>query len=154
MSATVDEFLQAAEYILLGGNMQVILCERGIRTFESSTRNTLDLSAVVVLKNTCSLPILVDPSHATGKRELIRPLSRAAIACGADGLMIETHIDPDKSFSDASQAITPGLLGEIIEDMAAISSTLRVLDDDTACAAEAPAQVSERAKIFSGYPRS
>jgi 3-deoxy-7-phosphoheptulonate synthase len=154
MSATVDEFLQAAEYILLGGNTQVILCERGIRTFESSTRNTLDLSAVAVLKNICNLPVIVDPSHATGKRELIRPLSRAAIACGADGLMIETHIEPDKSFSDASQAITPALLCEIIGDMTAISSTLRVLDRDSPCAPGAAAQVNERAKIFSGYPRS
>jgi len=128
MSATIDEFLQAAEYILLGGNLHVILCERGIRTFETSTRNTLDLSAVVMLKNLSNLPVIVDPSHATGKRELIRPLSRAAIACGADGLMIETHIEPDKSYSDAGQAITPQLLAEIVHDVAAISSTLCALD--------------------------
>src|SRR6185369_11557740 len=87
MSATIDELLQSAEYILTSGNSQVILCERGIRTFETRTRNTLDLSAVAILKNLTNLPVVVDPSHATGKKELIRPMSRAAIACGADGLL-------------------------------------------------------------------
>jgi 3-deoxy-7-phosphoheptulonate synthase len=128
MSATIDEFLQAAEYILLGGNLQVILCERGIRTFETSTLSTLDLSAVAVLKNVSNLPVIVDPSHATGKRELIRPLSRAAIACGADGLMIQADIEPDKSYADAGQAIGPELLGQIVEDVAAIYRTLKLRD--------------------------
>jgi len=163
LSATIDELLQAAEYILLGGNLQVILCERGIRTFETSTRNTLDLSAVAVLKNLSNLPVLVDPSHATGKRELIRPLSRAAIACGADGLMIETHTEPDHSYSDAGQAITPQLLAEIVEDVALIASTLRLRDGLVLPLAEvaksciqpdAVKGLSEREQIFSGYRQS
>ncbi|MFA6557521.1 MAG: 3-deoxy-7-phosphoheptulonate synthase, partial [Candidatus Obscuribacterales bacterium] len=116
MSATIDELLQAAEYILLEGNLQVILCERGIRTFENRTRNTLDLSAVAVIKSLTSLPVMVDPSHAVGKREFIAPLSRAAIACGADGLIIESHCTPDKSISDAAQAIEPSTLAAIVND--------------------------------------
>lgn len=117
LSATIDEFLHAAEYIFLGGNSQVILCERGIRTFETKTRNTLDLSAVPLLKSMTKLPVIVDPSHATGLRNLVRPMSRAAIACGADGLMLEVHNNPSKSISDSEQAIS-------VEDMAAISADL------------------------------
>lgn len=117
MSATIQEFLNAAEYILLEGNMQVILCERGIRTFETHTRNTLDLGAVAALKAMTPLPVIVDPSHATGRRELIRPMSRAAIACGADGLLIEVHESPEQALSDGEQAITPTLLRDIIKDM-------------------------------------
>ncbi|MBP9094506.1 3-deoxy-7-phosphoheptulonate synthase [bacterium] len=124
MSATIDELLQAAEYILLEGNLQVILCERGIRTFENRTRNTLDLSAVAVIKSLTSLPVLVDPSHAVGKRELIAPLSRAAIACGADGLIIESHCTPDKSVSDAAQAIEPSTLAAIVKDTNTIYAAL------------------------------
>lgn len=124
MSATVDELLQAAEYILLEGNDRVVLCERGIRTFETSTRNTLDLSCVPILKAACDFPVIVDPSHATGRRDLIRPMSRAAIACGADGVMIETHFDPKHSISDAAQAITPKMLKEIVVDMNAIAEAL------------------------------
>ncbi len=124
MSATIDELLQAAEYILLEGNLQVILCERGIRTFENRTRNTLDLSAVAVIKSLTSLPVLVDPSHAVGKRELIAPMSRAAIACGADGLIIESHCTPDKSISDAAQAIEPSTLAAIVKDTNTIYSAL------------------------------
>lgn len=116
MSATIQEFIGAAEYILLQGNLQVMLCERGIRTFETHTRNTLDLNAVAALKSLTSLPVLVDPSHGTGRRELVRPLSRAAIACGADGLLIEVHDHPNHSLSDADQAITPGVLQEIVND--------------------------------------
>lgn len=124
MSATVDELLQAAEYILLEGNDRVVLCERGIRTYETSTRNTLDLSCVPILKTLSDFPVIVDPSHATGRRDLIRPMSRAAIACGADGVMIETHFDPQNSISDAAQAITPQMLKEIVVDINSIAEAL------------------------------
>jgi 3-deoxy-7-phosphoheptulonate synthase len=124
MSATISEFLQAAEYILLQGNKDVVLCERGIRTFESHTRNTLDLNAVAALKGMTNLPVIVDPSHGTGRRELIRPMSRAAIACGADGLMIEVHDQPSKALSDGSQAITPQVLGDIVNDVEVIWQAL------------------------------
>jgi chorismate mutase/prephenate dehydratase len=106
MSASIDEFLQAAEYILAGGNQQVILCERGIRTFETSSRNTLDLTAVPVLKRRSHLPVLVDPSHAAGDRELVAPLAMAAAAIGAHGLMVEIHPDPATALSDGPQALT------------------------------------------------
>ena len=128
MSATIDELLQAAEYILLEGNDRVVLCERGIRTYETSTRNTLDLSCVPILKALCDFPIIVDPSHGTGRRDLIRPMSRAAIACGADGVMIETHCDPKHSISDAAQAITPEMLKDIIVDMNTIAEALAERD--------------------------
>jgi 3-deoxy-7-phosphoheptulonate synthase len=124
MSATIQELLNAAEYILLEGNMQVVLCERGIRTFETYTRNTLDLSAVVALKSMTPLPVIVDPSHATGRRDLIRPLSRAAIACGADGLLIEVHETPCHALSDGEQAVTSSTLREIIQDVQAIHGVL------------------------------
>lgn len=124
MSATLDEFLQAAEYIIMSGNSQVVLCERGIRTFETRTRNTLDLGAVAVLKTLTNLPVIVDPSHGTGRRELVEPMSRAAIACGADGLIVEVHDDPSNSISDSGQAITPEILARIITDTSAISSVL------------------------------
>ncbi|MBX9686192.1 MAG: 3-deoxy-7-phosphoheptulonate synthase [Candidatus Obscuribacterales bacterium] len=115
-SATISEWLNAAEYIMSGGNQKVILCERGIRTFETATRNTLDLSAVAVVKKSSSLPVLVDPSHGTGRKDLVRVMSRAAIACGADGLIIEVHDCPEKAFSDGHQAITPEMLKEIVID--------------------------------------
>lgn len=105
MSSSLDELLQAAEYILMHGNPQVILCERGIRTFETSTRNTLDLSAVPVLKSKTHLPILVDPSHAAGLRDLVPPLALAAKAVGAHGVMIEVHPEPDKALSDGPQSL-------------------------------------------------
>ncbi|HMW90081.1 MAG TPA: 3-deoxy-7-phosphoheptulonate synthase [Candidatus Obscuribacter sp.] len=124
LSATIDELLQAAEYILVSGNLQVILCERGIRTYETRVRNTLDLSAVVILKSLTALPVLVDPSHATGKRAYVRALSRAAIACGADGLIVEAHLEPERSISDAAQAIDPATLKEIVEDAALLSDVL------------------------------
>ena len=106
LSSTIEEWLAAAEYILAQGNGQVILCERGIRTFESATRNTLDLSAVVVLKERTHLPVLVDPSHGTGKRAYVAPMAFAARACGAHGLLIEVHPDPDKALSDADQSLS------------------------------------------------
>lgn len=106
LSATIDEWLNAAEYIMAEGNPNVVLCERGIRTFETSTRNTLDISAVPVIKERSHLPIIVDPSHATGVRGYVSPLAKAAVACGADGLMIETHPDPTKALSDGPQSLT------------------------------------------------
>ncbi len=127
-SATLNEWLLAAEYIMSAGNENVILCERGIRTFETYTRNTLDLSIVAAAKRQTSLPIIVDPSHATGKEELIRPMARAAIACGAHGLMIEVHPQPDKSMSDKEQAITPNQLSEIIADTEMLYQTINKLD--------------------------
>ncbi|MDD2509632.1 MAG: 3-deoxy-7-phosphoheptulonate synthase [Syntrophomonas sp.] len=107
MSASIEEWLLAAEYILAGGNSQVILCERGIRTVEPWTRNTLDLSAVALVKQLSHLPVMVDPSHATGVRSLVSPMARAAIAAGADGLMVEVHPQPEKALSDGEQSLTP-----------------------------------------------
>lgn len=115
-SATIEEWLNAAEYIALEGNNDIILCERGIRTFETYTRNTLDLNAIPVIKQKTKLKVLVDPSHGTGRRELIRPMSRAAIAAGADGLIIETHINPDNAYSDSEQTIDIKELKKVIED--------------------------------------
>ena len=106
LCASIDEWLNAAEYIMSEGNENVVLCERGIRTYETSTRNTLDLSAVPVLRQRTHLPILVNPSHATGVRAYVEPLSKAAIAAGADGLMIETHPCPEKALSDGPQSLT------------------------------------------------
>lgn len=106
LSATIDEWLNAAEYIMSEGNEQVVLCERGIRTFETATRNTLDLSAVPVLRQKTHLPVIVDPSHATGVRAYVEPLAKAAIACGADGLMIEVHPCPERALSDGPQSLT------------------------------------------------
>lgn len=106
LAATIDEWLNAAEYIIAEGNPNVVLCERGIRTFETTTRNTLDISAVPVMKERTHLPIIVDPSHATGVRAYVKPLAKAAIAAGADGLMIEVHNDPAKALSDGPQSLT------------------------------------------------
>lgn len=124
LSATLSEWLNAAEYIMSSGNRQVILCERGIRTFETQTRNTLDLSAVPILKKLCTLPVIVDPSHGTGRRDLVRAMSRAAIACGADGLLIEVHECPEQAFSDGEQSITPDTLSEIVHDTKMLSELL------------------------------
>lgn len=117
LSATYKEFLLAAEYVLHAGNPNVILCERGIRTFETHTRNTLDIAAVPVLKELSHLPIIVDPSHGTGLRNLIAPMSRAAIAAGADGLLIEVHPEPDMALSDAKQSIDPVTYREIVKTL-------------------------------------
>ncbi len=106
LSATIDEWLNAAEYIMAEGNQNVVLCERGIRTFETATRNTLDLSAVPVIKAKSHLPVIVDPSHATGVRDYVAPLAKAAVACGCDGLMIETHPNPACALSDGPQSLT------------------------------------------------
>lgn len=106
LSATIDEWLNAAEYIMAEGNPNVVLCERGIRTFETATRNTLDLSAIPVIKAKSHLPVIVDPSHATGVRDYVAPLAKAAVACGCDGLMIETHPNPACALSDGPQSLT------------------------------------------------
>ena len=115
LSATIEEWLMSAEYIMAGGNENVILCERGIRTFETATRNTLDLSAVPVIKEKSHLPIIIDPSHATGKRDLVEPLAKAAIAVGADGLMIEVHNNPAKALCDGKQSIKPETFDDIMK---------------------------------------
>lgn len=117
LSATIEELLSAAEYVLKGGNRDVMLCERGIRTFETYTRNTLDLAAVAALKQLTHLPVLVDPSHATGRRDLIAPMSRAGIACGADGLMIEVHPDPEHARCDGPQSLDPSGFAELMGDL-------------------------------------
>jgi 3-deoxy-7-phosphoheptulonate synthase len=120
MSASLDELLSAAEYILAEGNPDVVLCERGIRTFETATRNTLDLSAVAVLREKTHLPIMVDPSHGVGVRRWIRPLCRAAKAVGANGILIEVHPNPAVALSDADQALTYADYEEIVADLARI----------------------------------
>lgn len=121
LSATVQDLLMSAEYIASEGNQNIILCERGIRTFETATRNTLDLSAVPLLKEKTHLPVIVDPSHGTGIRSLVGPMSKAAVACGADGLMLEVHPEPEKAFSDGAQSLTPddfaGLVKELLKYM-------------------------------------
>jgi len=114
MSATIDEWLMAAEYILASGNENVMVCERGIRTFETSTRNTFDLSAIPVIHQRSHLPVLADPSHATGIRDKVIPMARAAVAAGADGLMIEVHHDPSSAMSDGPQALLPEQFNELM----------------------------------------
>src|SRR3954466_9465696 len=121
MSATLEEFLMAAEYIMAEGNYQVILCERGVRTFADHTRNTLDLSLVPAVHRLSHLPIVVDPSHGTGKRTKVLPLSRAGLAVGADGLMVEVHHDPDRALSDGPQSIYPDQFAELMREVAAIA---------------------------------
>ncbi|NVL90313.1 MAG: 3-deoxy-7-phosphoheptulonate synthase [Desulfobacterales bacterium] len=124
LSATIEEWLMSAEYILSEGNDHVVLCERGIRTFEPYTRNTLDLSAIPVIKNLTHLPVIIDPSHATGMREKVSPMARAAIAAGADGLMIEVHHDPDKAFSDGPQSLYPKQFGQLMRDIYVIAPVI------------------------------
>ena len=115
MSSTIDELLMSAEYIMAGGNEQVILCERGIRTFETSMRNTLDISAVPMLKSKTLLPVIVDPSHAAGIRFMVEPLTMAAIAAGADGVMIEVHNNPEKALCDGMQSLTPQAFDDVMK---------------------------------------
>src|SRR4028118_2065476 len=115
LAATIEEFVMAAEYIMSHGNSQVVLCERGIRSFDNYTRNVLDLGAVVALKQITHLPVIVDPSHAVGKRELVAPLAKAAVACGADGLIIECHPEPEKSVSDARQALSLADMVDLVQ---------------------------------------
>jgi 3-deoxy-7-phosphoheptulonate synthase len=124
MSATLEEFLMAAEYVLSEGNYEVILCERGVRTFADHTRNTLDLSIVPAVQRLSHLPIIVDPSHGTGKRDKVLPLSRAAVAVGADGLIVEVHHDPDRALSDGIQSILPDQLDELMNEIRQIATVV------------------------------
>jgi 3-deoxy-7-phosphoheptulonate synthase len=124
ISATIEEWLLSSEYVLAGGNMQVILCERGIRTFETYTRNTLDISAIPVVKKLSHLPIFADPSHGTGKRDKVAPMARAAIAAGADGLLIEVHSDPDHALSDGAQSLFPGQFERLMAELRIIAPAI------------------------------
>jgi len=124
LSATIKEFLMSAEYIMSEGNHNVIFCERGIRTFETYTRNTLDLSAVPVLKKESHLPVIVDPSHGVGKRDLVAPMALAAVAAGADGLMIEVHMDPEKAWSDGDQTLNPKAFANLMKSLSAVAKAV------------------------------
>jgi 3-deoxy-7-phosphoheptulonate synthase len=124
MAATIEELLMAAEYLMAGGNYQVILCERGIRTFENATRNTLDISAIPVVKKLSHLPILADPSHGTGRRDKVAPMARAAVAAGADGLIIEVHHDPDNALSDGAQSLLPDQFTTLMEELRMIAKVI------------------------------
>jgi 3-deoxy-7-phosphoheptulonate synthase len=124
IAATIEELLLSAEYIMSGGNYEVILCERGIRTFETSTRNTMDLSAIPVVKKLSHLPIVADPSHGTGKREHVLPMARAAVAAGADGLLVEVHHDPDHALSDGAQSLKPEQFSELMKQLRLIAQAV------------------------------
>ena len=124
LGSTVDELLQAAEYILARGNDRVALCERGIRTFETATRFTLDINAVPVLKHATSLPVVVDPSHATGRAEFVRPVALAAVASGADGLLVEVHPNPPEALSDGAQSLTPAAFAHLMGDVGRVADAV------------------------------
>ncbi len=124
ISATVKEWLMSAEYILAGGNREVVLCERGIRTYETATRNTLDLSAIPVLKQMTHLPVVVDPSHAVGKWDLVAPMAKAAVAAGADGLLIEVHANPEEALCDGEQSLKPKAFKQLMEEMRPIAQAV------------------------------
>lgn len=124
LAATIEELLMAAEYIMAGGNYEVILCERGIRTFENATRNTLDISAIPVVQKLSHLPIIADPSHGTGRRDKVAPMARAAIAAGADGLIIEVHHDPDHALSDGAQSLFPTQFATLMEELRLIAQVI------------------------------
>jgi 3-deoxy-7-phosphoheptulonate synthase len=124
ISATIEEWLLSAEYVLSGGNTNVILCERGIRTFETYTRNTLDISAIPIVKQLCHLPVFVDPSHGTGRRDKVAPMARAAVAAGADGLLIEVHSDPDHAMSDGAQSLFPSQFDRLMAELRIIAPAI------------------------------
>src|SRR3954468_6105064 len=124
IAATIEELLLSAEYIMSGGNYQVVLCERGIRTFETSTRNTMDISAIPVLKRLTHLPVIADPSHGTGKRDYVLPMARASVAAGADGLIVEVHPDPDHAVSDGAQTLRPEQFAEMMRQVRAIAGAI------------------------------
>ena len=124
IAATIEELLLSAEYILSGGNYEVILCERGIRTFETATRNTMDISAIPVLKRLTHLPVVADPSHGTGKRDFVIPMARAAVAAGADGLLVEVHHDPDHAVSDGAQTLRPEQFQDMMTQVRAIARAI------------------------------
>jgi len=121
IAATIEELLLSAEYIMAGGNYDVILCERGIRTFETYTRNTMDISAIPVVKKLSHLPIVADPSHGTGRRDKVAPMARAAVAAGADGLLVEVHPDPDRALSDGAQSLRPEQFDELMRQLRMIA---------------------------------
>jgi 3-deoxy-7-phosphoheptulonate synthase len=150
LAATVEEWLLAAEYLAKNGNPQVILCERGIRTFERATRNTLDLSAVVIAKLESNLPVFVDPSHAAGRHDLVPALSRAAVAAGADGLMIEVHGHPERASSDGTQQLTPPMFQELMASLKpflqAAGRTLCKPTSQPACQRELPKRPQKKGK--------
>jgi 3-deoxy-7-phosphoheptulonate synthase len=124
IAATIEELLLSAEYIMSGGNYEVILCERGIRTFETATRNTMDISAIPVLKRLTHLPVVADPSHGTGRRDYVLPMARAAVAAGADGLLVEVHPDPDRAISDGAQTLRPQQFTEMMQQTRAIAAAI------------------------------
>jgi 3-deoxy-7-phosphoheptulonate synthase len=124
LSATLEEFLMAAEYVMSEGNYQVILCERGVRTFSDHARNTLDLSVIPAVRRVSHLPILVDPSHGTGRRDSVLPMARAAVAAGADGILVEVHHQPDKALSDGPQSIYPDQFARMMDDLEQIAPVL------------------------------
>ncbi|MBN4076479.1 3-deoxy-7-phosphoheptulonate synthase [Gemmatimonas aurantiaca] len=124
MSATIEELLMSAEYIMAGGNHEVILCERGIRTFENYTRNTMDISAIPILKSLSHLPVVADPSHGIGIRDMVAPMARASVAAGADGLLIEAHQDPDHALSDGAQSLYPEQLMELVSQLKVIAKAV------------------------------
>jgi len=124
ISATIEEWLLSSEYVLSGGNTAVILCERGIRTFETATRNTLDISAIPIVKKLSHLPIIVDPSHGTGRRDKVAPMARAAVAAGADGLLIEVHCDPDHALSDGAQSMFPNQFDRLMAELRIIAPAI------------------------------
>lgn len=124
IAATIEELLLAAEYVMSGGNYNVILCERGIRTFETATRNTMDVSAIPVVQKLSHLPIIGDPSHGTGRRDMVLPMACAAVAAGADGLMIEVHPDPDHAMSDGAQSLTPKQFIELMQQVRAVAAAV------------------------------
>jgi 3-deoxy-7-phosphoheptulonate synthase len=124
ISSTIEEWLLSAEYVLSGGNMEVMLCERGIRTFETYTRNTLDISAIPIVKKLSHLPVLVDPSHGTGRRDKVAPMARAAVAAGADGLIIEVHVDPDHAMSDGAQTLFPSQFDRLMAELRIIAPAI------------------------------
>jgi 3-deoxy-7-phosphoheptulonate synthase len=149
LSATIEEWLLAAEYILAEGNPNVILCERGIRSFDDQTRNVLDLTCVPLLAELTHLPVVIDPSHATGKRSLVLPMGVAAVAAGADGLIVEMHPRPDEALSDGDQTIDPATLRSLVQQARAVRRTLRELgplphddEDHAAPAGGAPMAIS------------
>jgi len=125
MCSTIEEWLMSAEYIVSHGNPNVILCERGIRSFENMTRNTLDLSAVVAAKHETHLPVVVDPSHGTGRRDFVIPMARAAVAAGADGLLVEVHPEPENALSDGEQSLTIEMFGRMMEEIAPIAAAMK-----------------------------
>ena len=125
-TATIDEWLNAAEYIYKEGNHEVVLVERGIRTFETATRNTLDISAAPVIKHMSHLPVIIDPSHSSGRRHLVAPLARAAIAVGADGFIVDVHPTPETAQVDGDQALLPGEFAELMDQMRGLAAALRV----------------------------